>query len=275
MDKTTGEKVQALAQYLKIKKNEIKPSDWDDCTFIIDERKQMRGTSPDEYKATAEALRSIMHKSEIKLIDEYLEAVELLNSAHIGSMTLVEHETKLKELLEFGKKAYTIASATIQKAQQRADEATARMAIMPGYMRKAGFTDTDKQALDKWMHWTNPLYFITDHITPENNATTQAMRKAWKGEAVEDTRELETVNAGEYLVLTDEEADKRWDEDLDNYIDDCILPEVHETARKYFDRETWKSDAREDGRGHSLNRYDGAEWSETVNGTEYYIYRTN
>lgn len=79
----------------------------------------------------------------------------------------------------------------------------------------------------------------------------------------------------EYLVVTDEEADDLWDEDLENYIDECLLPEVHESVRRYFDREAWKSDARHDGRGHSLGRYDGHENSEIVKDEEYYIYRQN
>ena len=84
----------------------------------------------------------------------------------------------------------------------------------------------------------------------------------------------------EYLVVTDEEADELWDEDLENYIDDCILHELPENYRQYFDREAWKSDAKYDGRGHSLNRYDGNEYEEIVYNEygekeNYYIYRQN
>lgn len=77
--------------------------------------------------------------------------------------------------------------------------------------------------------------------------------------------------SSEYLVCTDSEADDLWDEDLENYIDECILHELPEAYRNYFDREDWKSDARMDGRGHSLNRYDGNEYE--VDG--FYIYQTN
>ena len=84
----------------------------------------------------------------------------------------------------------------------------------------------------------------------------------------------------EYLVVTDDEADELWDEDLENYIEECILPELNERYQQYFDNEAWKVDARYDGRGHSLNRYDGNEDEETVyneNGVKetYYIYRQN
>ncbi len=84
----------------------------------------------------------------------------------------------------------------------------------------------------------------------------------------------------EYLVCTNDEADELWDEDLENYIEECILPELNERYRQYFDNEAWKSNARFDGRGHSLNRYDGNEYEEVVynnNGEKgrYYIYRQN
>ena len=77
----------------------------------------------------------------------------------------------------------------------------------------------------------------------------------------------------EYLVLTDSEADDMEDERLDNYIEECIMPEIPEHLQNYFDDDAWKSDARCDGRGHIISTYDGCEYAETVNGTTYYIYR--
>ena len=88
-------------------------------------------------------------------------------------------------------------------------------------------------------------------------------------------QEIEYGNNESYLVVTDDEADKLWDESLESYIDDCILPELNEHYRMYFDNERWKGDARTDGRAHSLDHYSGDEYTQTVNGTEYYIYRQN
>ena len=80
----------------------------------------------------------------------------------------------------------------------------------------------------------------------------------------------------EYEVLTDSEADDRMEEELDNYIEECIYPEIKdEHLRNYFDEEAWKSDARMDGRGHIISRYDGCEYEEKVNDTWYYIFRQN
>lgn len=80
------------------------------------------------------------------------------------------------------------------------------------------------------------------------------------------------TDGGEYMVLTDDEADQAWEESLDSYIEECIYPEFqNETLKNYFDEDAWKNDARHDGRGHSLNSYDGNE--EESNG--FYIYRIN
>jgi len=80
-----------------------------------------------------------------------------------------------------------------------------------------------------------------------------------------------------YRVLTDFEAEEAWEESLDSYIDECL--EIPKHLRFYFDEDKWKSDAKTDGRGHSLSSYDGEENSVEVeiDGTEYefYIYREN
>lgn len=108
-----------------------------------------------------------------------------------------------------------------------------------------------------------------------------------RSEAIEDIKsELENITEEydntfsyyreEYEVLTDSEAEDRMEEELDNYIEECIYPEIKdEHLRRYFDEEAWKHDARMDGRGHIISRYDGEENEEQVNGTWYFIYRQN
>lgn len=85
-----------------------------------------------------------------------------------------------------------------------------------------------------------------------------------------------SAEGGEYVVCTDEEADRAWDASLDSYIDDCIMPELSGTLSQYFDTEKWKRDARFDGRGHSLSSYDSNENEIRLSDGSYlYIYRTN
>ena len=77
----------------------------------------------------------------------------------------------------------------------------------------------------------------------------------------------------EYLVLTDEEAEQRLDEHLDNLLEDIVLSELPESLQHYFDEDAWKRDASKyDGRGHYLSGYDGQE-HQAAHGL--FIYRTN
>jgi hypothetical protein len=76
-------------------------------------------------------------------------------------------------------------------------------------------------------------------------------------------------NSEEYLVLTDDEADRLWEKELDYYIDECIIREIPKYLQNYFDENRWKDDARIDGRGHSISTYDGGENEEG----DYFIYR--
>lgn len=99
---------------------------------------------------------------------------------------------------------------------------------------------------------------------------------------IEDINDLDIdtdtvhINGEDIYVLTDSEADDLADEMLDSYIDECILDQIPERYRYYFDSEKFKSDViRYDGRESQLSAYDGSENFYTVNDTDYYIYRWN
>lgn len=80
---------------------------------------------------------------------------------------------------------------------------------------------------------------------------------------------------GEYMVLTDDEANEAWDEELDRYLDECVFPVLPCIAQQYFDREAWKLGAKHDGRGHALSSYDGEEHEVQVDGEWFFLYRVN
>jgi len=83
------------------------------------------------------------------------------------------------------------------------------------------------------------------------------------------------VGREEYLVCTDDEADQRWDEYMDSYIDECVLGEIPEQYRGYFDEERFKADAEHDGRGQALASYDGDENEAKIEDEWFFIYRVN
>ncbi len=79
-----------------------------------------------------------------------------------------------------------------------------------------------------------------------------------------------------FKVFTDSEADTAFESALDDYLEQIIWPELPEAYQMYFDEEAWKRDARINScRGNELSWYDGREEEVQVNGTWYYIYRTN
>lgn len=87
--------------------------------------------------------------------------------------------------------------------------------------------------------------------------------------------EMFSYGSRDYYVLTDREAENKNDESIESYIDDCVLHEIPKHLQQYFDYDAFKADAEQDGRGHNLAAYDGYELTQTVNRTEYYIYRWN
>lgn len=127
----------------------------------------------------------------------------------------------------------------------------------------------------------NSLYFICpnsrDGYGADNAlAHSDALREAFNGVEIKDRRTDEEADDGEYMILDNDEADELWDQDLQNYLDECVLPELPENARAYFNEEKWKDAARGDGRAHSLGRYDGQERVEDDQETgRWYIYRVN
>lgn len=92
-----------------------------------------------------------------------------------------------------------------------------------------------------------------------------------------DTDEI-YFNGEHLLVLTDSEADDIWDERLESYLNECVMPEIPDYLQSYFDVESWKRDAKYDGRGLSIAGYDGNENEyflkyEDGQEAEIYIYR--
>ena len=83
----------------------------------------------------------------------------------------------------------------------------------------------------------NTLYFLCPESDDEKHAVDHrdTLREAADGLPIQDRRKSQDADDGEYLVLTDDEADEMWDEQLDSYLDECVLPELPEMARNYFD----------------------------------------
>ena len=81
-----------------------------------------------------------------------------------------------------------------------------------------------------------------------------------------------SVGSADYRVLDENERDVAWDESLENYLDECVKG----SDGPYYDRESWKHDARIDGAGQSLACYDSEENEyRTDSDNWWFLYRVN
>lgn len=97
---------------------------------------------------------------------------------------------------------------------------------------------------------------------------------------IEDINELDidtdevTINGENLFVLTDDEAEDRYEQELDWYIEQCIMPEIPKYLQYYFDEESWKRDTRIDwSRGRAIASYDEDEHEFNIDEEWIYIYR--
>jgi len=134
-------------------------------------------------------------------------------------------------------------------------------------------TLTATQLMKKHDLTLKELAFAQWLISEGNLDSLEDFNNEWK--AGYDDEKVYTNDDIEYIVVDDDEGDVLWDEYLDNYIEDCVLCELPEQYRRYFDDEKFKQDCRIDGRAHSLSTYDGDENEYTVDSETFYFYRTN
>ncbi len=116
---------------------------------------------------------------------------------------------------------------------------------------------------------SNTLYHL---LSKEKDDYLICYRCAWKLQPIPDQREWIQRDDGEYRVLTDSEADQA----CEDYLDEDqwkVAVEAGMTTEGYSE---WvESVMNNDGRGNQLSSYNGMEEEETVNETDYFIYRTN
>ena len=74
----------------------------------------------------------------------------------------------------------------------------------------------------------------------------------------------------EFRLISDDSIERIHADEIQEYVDDCILNDCPETLQRYFDYDSFIRDCRiGDGYGHHFSSYDGSE----VNAASYYIFR--
>jgi hypothetical protein len=263
-------KVRALIDYLKLdgEGNSIVE---DDYTYEINPRKVKRGDSPAHVVTTINAFKKLLTPQQRDKINSFLKL--------------------LGELDDYDKvrdKIYHQIDISIQKKKSE--------------VKLKEWVDICERDAT---HISNILYALlwmpskSDLIEPLH---VKAYREAWFGREVVDRREYSNTNDGRYIVLTDEEADKKCREYIEDSLwafnsdfiishskaldfdkgSEAILKAIQQLCesgndavrRLIDDMDQFVQDAIDaDGRGHFLNREDGTEEEQCVNDEVYYIYR--
>jgi len=260
-------RIAALAKYLECDEDELEACKYDDQTIIVNEHQRLQGTSPDKAKELVALVRRALKIA----IDDDPAVRPMMLSDTLPVLRFLDTRTA-----DWTTETFKKGAADDKRRRHPFGDPGD---IFPSYNELVRMIRNNPETARLTAIGThdlvNTLHFLCpdsdDMATGEHHRDT--LREVFDGKPVTDRRKSETRDDGEYLVVTDDEADELWDQSLDSYIDDCL--EIPETMAAYFDREAWKKDARMDGRGHSLSGYDGEECEETVDDVTYYIYRTN
>lgn len=271
--------IRKMALYLFFNKEreweQLELSSWHEAEFIVNERSVRHGDSVNKIMREAEYAHEILAQIDMdaptidEVVQKFFYAVKTKEGFEdIQNLLLPlegnDHQCKLKECL-YGHFSKKYNDGDIKKASDRPDIIHREV---------------------------NLLYHIFYWYNDEVKEYSKLIQDAFNGKKIEEYRSWSKTDDGNYLVLTDSEADNELDKYLEEMLDDeGIVPGADSP---YFDREAWKKDAEVDGRAHFLARWDGEEHTIDVSvvdhpylfdeagespedgeSTTFYIYRTN
>ena len=243
------DKVLALAKHLDVNPALISESY---NYYSVNERVVKRGKSPEQIKETAEDFRAILDTGMQGLI----------------SATLQSDRTK-----EQVDEVYAEVKKSLEPLADKAAKLKKMRESRPGMIGEK--TDL----------WRNPALYlklqadnlyvenVLYHLLKSDSDYAIQLQKAWIGAPVDDIREDTTINDGEYLVMTDSEADQ-WEQDgLENLFEEQTY-EVPEHLTRFMDVDKFVQEY-SGNRGENISGYDGQEYEQEFEGETYYIYRNN
>ena len=245
------EKAEALIKSLDLSISDTIKED-DEENFIINSKVVLKGDTPEKYKREIEEVKIILTDKEKKEISLYYR--------------------RKKENSKIRNKLYYGITKKVEKLYNWDDE------------NKKHISKTNsKRSLEickslDWIHNENYLSgfnnLIYHLLAKENSDWVYCYKCAWFNKPIPNIQEWREENDGEYLVLTENDADYRAKKYL---TDDTYLWTQSVKAGNTTDSlEEWADDVLNmDGRGSVLNSYDGVEEEEEINGINYCIYKTN
>ncbi len=247
------DKTLALAKFLKCEPAMIENNHSD--YFTVNGRTIKEGKTPEQYKQLADDFRALLST----------EMQEVITDAIVNP----HPPEKLDEV-------YTTVEQYLEPMQEKAKkriETLERMAFKPA---KETVEDIYIKLQKDNLYVVNVLYYLVKaNGSDHNNDHMVSLRRGWLGQPISDTRKDREIDDGEYLVLTDSEADDWEEEGLRSLFDDMVPREVRDSfIGNYLDVEKFVED-NSGNRGENINGYDGSEEEVEFEGTTYYIYRNN
>lgn len=257
----------ALAVYLAINPTELTRTTYDESYFIVNRHRTKRGSPPSHFVENVAFLRAALSHVGLCDIQSKDELLALFRPPRWKTLSVALLRTAFPRKPKWAK---TFAKRI------RLDERKAPDRVYHTIVKMFKENPTTAAMMHEGIHrLVNTLYHVCGGYEDPWYHFRGDYETAFNGGTPPDRRSDDWASDGEYYVYTDEEADAAWDEYLEQFIDDVILPDVPQHSYMYFDREAWKRDARMDGRGHSLSGYDGCENEQMYQGEWYYIYRQN
>jgi len=245
-DFSNSEKAEALIRSLNLSVNDTIIEDSEE-NYTINSKMVLEGDEPRKYKWSIEAVKKILNNKEILGISKYMNLKK-------------ENEKKRDKL-------YYSITKRVEKLYDWDD-------VNKTHLMKAKKNKVIGENLDYLSNnncgFCNMIYHL---LSKEDSDYVYCYKCAWNNKPIPNIQKWQERNDGKYRVLTDSEADSACEDYLD---DDYMWKCAVEAGNTTSGLEDWKQDViNMDGRGSLLNGYDGCEESETINGTDYYIYRTN
>lgn len=262
------DKTLALAKFLKIDPALIENNYTE--YYTINERTVKEGTTPEQFKKIAEDFRSLLNK----------EMQEVVTGAIIKPHSKVKVKKDDVEIeRDLSDVAYESVSEYLEPMEEKAKKRAEQLARLDVDSWKPPIKEKPEDVYNRLkednLYVVNVLYHLVKNNDFYNEEYCDSLRRAWLGQPISDTRKDRVVNDGEYLVLTDSEADA-WEEDgLRSLFDDMIPRDIRDSfIGNYLDEDKFVED-NSGNRGENINGYDGNEEQVEFEGTTYFIYRNN
>lgn len=244
------DKVMALAKHLKVDPALIEGGY--SHYYTVNGRTVKEGKTPEDYNKLASDFRFLLNE----------EMQELITDAIVNP----HPPEKLDEV-------YSTVSAYLEPIGEKAKRRAEQMARLSYKPAKETIEDVYNRLQADNLYVVNPLYYLVKADGRDNTDHVVSLRRAWLGQPVSDTRRDRQVDDGEYLVMTDSEADDWEEEGLRSLFQD-MTSGVEGFVKNYLDEERFVEE-NSGNRGENINGYDGTEEEVEFEGTTYYIYRNN